>query len=310
MKKKYSKEYFSEIVKNSYSIADVLRKLELCPIGGSYKTVHKYIELYDLDTSHFTGMRWNKGLKRADKSAIVKLDEILKENTSYKSAYLKERLIKEGLKKERCERCKKRYNDLGEKLTLELHHINGNHYDNRLENLQILCTDCHSKTNGYRVPKNCGDIQNIIYPYDEHKAKVYYCKNCGNKFISNKKRTFCSIDCYHEYLGKLRDTSYLDKDILIKEIENCNSIQQLSDKLHSNRTSVREALKKYGLYEAFKEKYDFHSKAIIQLDLNGNIIKEWPSITDAEETLNISGINKCLSGKRRSSGGFIWRYKK
>lgn len=96
MKKKYSKEYFSEIVKNSYSIADVLRKLELCPIGGSYKTVHKYIELYDLDTSHFTGMRWNKGLKRVDKSAIVKLDEILKENTSYKSAYLKERLIKEG----------------------------------------------------------------------------------------------------------------------------------------------------------------------------------------------------------------------
>ena len=32
-------------------------------------------------------------------------------------------------------------------------------------------------------------------------------------------------------------------------------------------------------------------------------------VKDAEETLNISGINKCLSGKRRNSGGFIWRYK-
>lgn len=312
MKRKYNKEFLSEIVRNSYSIAEVLRKLDLSPVGGSYKTIHKYIDLYHLDTSHFTGQRWNKGLKRVDQCAIVKLDEILKENISFKSTYLKERLIKEGIKEDRCERCKEKYNKLGEKLTLELHHINGNHYDNRIENLQILCTDCHSKTEGYRVPKNSYDENNIILPYDEYRAKIYFCKNCGKKFSSNKKRTYCCLDCYYEDISKRSEERKrkLSLETLQEAIKDCNNIQQLSDKLNTNRTSIRKALKEYGLYESFKEKYDFNSKIIQQLNLEGEVIKEWPSITDAEETLNINGINKCLSGRRRSSGGFIWRYKK
>ena len=40
-----------------------------------------------------------------------------------------------------------------------------------------------------------------------------------------------------------------------------------------------------------------------------NLIQEWPSITDAETTLNISDIGKVASFKRKSAGGFIWRYK-
>ena len=56
-----------------------------------------------------------------------------------------------------------------------------------------------------------------------------------------------------------------------------------------------------------KEKYDFHSIKIGQYDLNGNLIKEWPSVTDAEISLCISDISKCLNGKRRSVGGFLWR---
>ena len=58
-------------------------------------------------------------------------------------------------------------------------------------------------------------------------------------------------------------------------------------------------------------KYDFHSKIIEQYDLNLNFIKEWPSITDAGETLNIvsSDISKCASHQRRSAGGYIWKYK-
>lgn len=44
------------------------------------------------------------------------------------------------------------------------------------------------------------------------------------------------------------------------------------------------------------------------MDLKGNIIKEWPSITDAEKSLNIQSIDKAASGNRRSAGGYLWRY--
>lgn len=49
-------------------------------------------------------------------------------------------------------------------------------------------------------------------------------------------------------------------------------------------------------------------KPIIQLDLNGNFIERWESITNASKTLNIiySGISLCVRGKRNKSGGFKW----
>ena len=40
-----------------------------------------------------------------------------------------------------------------------------------------------------------------------------------------------------------------------------------------------------------------------------NLIREWPSARDAEETLHISDICKAAGAKRKSAGGFIWRYK-
>ena len=56
-------------------------------------------------------------------------------------------------------------------------------------------------------------------------------------------------------------------------------------------------------------RFTIHSKEIIQYDLNMQKIKEWGSITDASETLGITTIDKCLSFKRKTAGGFIWRYK-
>lgn len=63
-----------------------------------------------------------------------------KEITSYR---LKLRLINEGLKERKCEICNNT-EWLDRQIPLELHHINGDHYDNRLENLQILCPNCHA----------------------------------------------------------------------------------------------------------------------------------------------------------------------
>jgi transposase-like protein len=61
---------------------------------------------------------------------------------------LRRRLLADGVKAPRCERCG--IEDWqGEPLTLALHHVNGHTRDNRLENLQLLCPNCHSQTENF-----------------------------------------------------------------------------------------------------------------------------------------------------------------
>ncbi|MBV9311831.1 MAG: HNH endonuclease [Solirubrobacterales bacterium] len=63
-------------------------------------------------------------------------------------AQLKHRLLRLGLRENRCERCglnKWR----GRPLSIALHHINGDRLDNRVENLELLCPNCHSQTENY-----------------------------------------------------------------------------------------------------------------------------------------------------------------
>lgn len=146
MKVKYSKELMESAIKNSYSIAEVCRKIGLKPHGSNYRTIKSKIELYNLDISHFTGQKWNKGKSFSEETARIPLDKILQKGIIYHSDTLKKRLIKVGLKENKCEICGLN----GSEITLELHHINGDHNDNRIENLQILCPNCHSKTSNFR----------------------------------------------------------------------------------------------------------------------------------------------------------------
>lgn len=79
--------------------------------------------------------------------------------TKTNRVHLKNRLIAEGHKQNRCERCGVT-EWLGRPLSLEIHHKNGDPNDNRLPNLSILCPNCHSQTdtwggrNGHRRPSD------------------------------------------------------------------------------------------------------------------------------------------------------------
>ena len=148
MTHKRTKEEFEEAAKQSHSIAEMCRTLGLKPCGGNYRLMHNAIEKFALDTSHFTGQGWNTGLKfRPFEEKPI--SEILVKGSTYQSFKLKRRLLKEGLKQHICECCR-----LSEwqpsPIPLELHHLNGDNRDNRLENLQFLCPNCHALTESYR----------------------------------------------------------------------------------------------------------------------------------------------------------------
>ena len=50
---------------------------------------------------------------------------------------------------------------------------------------------------------------------------------------------------------------------------------------------------------------------VLQYDKDGNFIREWDTMTEAETTLNITHkIHYVCQGKRKTCGGYIWKYKR
>ncbi len=98
-----------------------------------------------------------KGMERNPeefKKMRIPLEDIItgKHTKPYTSSRLRKRLVDAGYKQNKCEDCGIE-NWRGEKITLELHHKDGNHTNNKLENLAILCPNCHSLTPNHSKPK-------------------------------------------------------------------------------------------------------------------------------------------------------------
>lgn len=148
-KRSWTIEQLKEAVITSKSYRGVLIKLNLRPTGDNYDQLKKYVAQYDLDISHFTGMAWNKGLKGLS-NPKWQLSEILVKNSYFQTYKLKLRLIAAGLKHQQCEHCGWAKKTVNGYVPLELDHINGDRHDNRIENLRILCPNCHSLTPTYR----------------------------------------------------------------------------------------------------------------------------------------------------------------
>jgi DNA-binding CsgD family transcriptional regulator len=99
----------------------------------------------------FSRQTWHAAVKRgviAARPAALPMDELLVAGTYRSRHNLKLRLLKEGLKAERCEEC-----GLAEwrnrPTSFAPHHLNGDRHDNRLRNLRLLCPNCHSQTDTF-----------------------------------------------------------------------------------------------------------------------------------------------------------------
>ena len=145
--------------------------------GHNYRTLLKRTEEDGLDISHFQA---RFGKQRVPQRP---LSELLREGIPCKSKTLKSRLVRERPLTETCSLCGLEPIWHGKHLQLHLDHINGQHLDNRLENLRLLCPNCHSQTATYAGRKSeSGRISHRQTP----------CSSCGQLKPNNGKQRVCA----------------------------------------------------------------------------------------------------------------------
>jgi predicted RNA-binding Zn-ribbon protein involved in translation (DUF1610 family) len=153
---KYTKELLAPLATSARSLAEVLKKLQLRPTGGNYRMLALRLRLCGIETEHFKGAGWARGLSEGGDQGVANNvakrrrpdSEVFVSNSPELSgARLVRRLIRLGWAY-RCHECGiSAWRDLP--ISFHLDHINGINNDNRLENLRFLCPNCHSQTATY-----------------------------------------------------------------------------------------------------------------------------------------------------------------
>lgn len=139
--RKYREYSDEDVIKYSQevnSMFQLLAKLGLKNAGGNYTNMRKILQRLNLNCEHWVGQAWNKDKRIKDWSKFTR------------AVNLKPHLIKErGHKCESC--CLSEW--MNQPITLEIEHIDGDRTNNSIDNLQLLCCNCHALTATWRNRK-------------------------------------------------------------------------------------------------------------------------------------------------------------
>jgi hypothetical protein len=234
--KNYTLEQVRNAIKNNYSWRQTIFSLGLNgDAGTNNRTLKKIAAENNIDYSHFSGQGWAKSkIKKA-----IPLLELLINGKLSRSLYLKKRLIKEGILENKCAICGLYDEWNNKKIELQLDHIDGNRFNNTLENLRILCPNCHSQTDTFcgkkeKIIRKCNQCEKKISKSSEtglccscaaknrykkeFDPNIYKCSKCG-KGIAGKGKTGLCLNCVNY---KNRIIEHPSIEILLKEIEETN----------------------------------------------------------------------------------------
>ncbi|MEU6169304.1 HNH endonuclease signature motif containing protein [Streptomyces tanashiensis] len=149
---RWTREVLAEAVAVSTNMCEVLVRLGVEIVGGQHTHISRRVKAYGIDTSHFTtsvrteNMRFNQRRRTAE-------EILIRDNSVHprraQSSRLKAAMVEVGVE-ERCAQCPTGSEWLGDPLPLEVDHIDGDWRNNRIDNLRMLCPNCHSTTDNYR----------------------------------------------------------------------------------------------------------------------------------------------------------------
>jgi Zn finger protein HypA/HybF involved in hydrogenase expression len=209
---KISREEFVALVDRSRTIGEVLAYFGMINHGSNYRTLRSRLDFENIDRTKFKGNFGNGLLK-----PIIPLENVLVENSNYNRCNLKRRLIKQGLLKEECSKCKLGPLWQGERLILVMDHINGVNNDNRLENLRLLCPNCNSQTDTFAGRNNA--VKNKCEKCGKRKSyQSKLCMKCRSyePRLSTRKVSRPSKEALKELLWKM-PTSQLAKQFNVSD---------------------------------------------------------------------------------------------
>ena len=229
---KIPEEQFIQIIKQSSSCAEAMRTMGYnCTTGNSYTAVKRRIAELNLDVSH-----WADNTKNAHVANKIPQDKYFAINTPHSGGHTRKRLLKDGLMEYKCSLCGNTGEWNGQPLVLQVDHINGDHNDNRLENLRFLCPNCHSQTETFAGKNLSRKTVSSNHKEDRH------CIECGASIADNNPSGLCN-SCAKK---KNRKTERPSKEVLLQEIAT-SSFVAVAAKYGVTDTAVIKWCKTYGL---------------------------------------------------------------
>ncbi|KUO18391.1 HNH endonuclease family protein [Streptomyces dysideae] len=135
-----------DLVRHSASYADVMRGLGLDVNDTNHRRVRRAAARLGLDTSHFTRRAWGRPERPAPAPTAHRVLVVLPDHAGRTNRTQLHRALTETGVPYACETCGNKGEWLGQPITLQIDHVNGEWRDNRRENLRYLCPNCHALT--------------------------------------------------------------------------------------------------------------------------------------------------------------------